>query len=95
MSHAFARTDNASKYLVQLAKHWSHKVPTLTYYATRADVALPGGHCVLKTADGALELMLATETDADATLLEQVVANHLRRFALCEQLEFEWARHKS
>ena len=94
-SHALVRIDNACKYLVQLSKHWSHKFPDLTYDTTQARIPLPRGPCVLAATDGALELRLVTETDDDAALLEQVVADHLKRFAFREQLDFEWARQRS
>ena len=93
-SHAQVRTENASKYLVQLSKHWSHRFPDLTYDTTHAEIPLPAGPCSLRAAEGVLDLTIRTETETDADRLEQVVAEHLKRFAFREQLDFAWTREQ-
>ena len=92
VSRVHVQTTNASKYLLQLSKHWSHRFPDLTYDKNRSDVPLPGGPCVLEASATGLDVTLSTETEADATRLEQVVAEHVKRFAFREELTFDWAR---
>jgi len=78
-SRADVTTAQASKYLQQLCKHWAHKFP----------VAFDPNH-------GAIELSHGrTVLDADAEALERLetmVADHIKRFALREDLVFDWKR---
>ena len=46
ISTAKIETAHAGKYLVQLAKHWSHRFPDLTWNDTRAEIPFPIGNCV-------------------------------------------------
>ncbi|WGM46027.1 hypothetical protein KOAAANKH_00892 [Brevundimonas sp. NIBR10] len=85
-------TSNASKYLTQLSKHWSHRFPDLTYTAERADIPLPGGPCVLTADPQALHIVIDGSDAQTAERLEGVVAEHLRRFAFREDLTFDWVR---
>ena len=91
-STARVKTDKASKYLVQLSKHWSHRFPTLTYTAERADVPLPAGPAVLLAGDGELEATVTADDEAALARVEQVVEEHVKRFGFREALEFEWRR---
>ena len=85
-------TANASKYLTQLSKHWSHRFPDLTYSAERADIPLPGGPCVLQANAQALQITIDALDEATTDKLEGVVAEHVRRFAFREDLDFQWSR---
>ena len=91
-SHASVRTDHASKYLMQLSKHWKHKFPELTFDANHAEIPLPPGPCTLDARDGVLDMTLKAETAENADRFERVVADHLKRFAFREQLDFKWSR---
>lgn len=95
ISYARVRTEHASRYLVQLSKHWSHKFPELAYDQTHADIPLPGAPCFLDAATGHLDIRITTGTEADAGRFEQVVADHLKRFAFKEDLTFEWTRSEA
>ena len=55
-------------------------------------VELPLGLCVLDADDARLSIRLEPKPDADADRFETVVAEHLQRFAVREQLEFKWER---
>lgn len=92
-STASVRTENASKYLMQLSKHWKHKFPDLTYDTHHADIPFPAGRCILDADAGALEIALEAETEEGRDKLQQVVADHLKRFAFREQLAFAWTRN--
>jgi hypothetical protein len=91
-SHAHVPTASGGKYLVQLSKHWSHRFPDLTYTADRADIPLPAGPCVLEARDDAIDLTVSAGSEEDLARLEQVVADHLKRFAHREELQIDWRR---
>ncbi|MEJ8572159.1 DUF2218 domain-containing protein [Microbaculum marinum] len=95
VSRSNVRTDHASKYLMQLSKHWKHRFPELTFDAGHAEIPLPAGPCTLEAGDGVLEMTLETETAEGAERMENVVADHLKRFAFREQLDIEWTRQET
>jgi uncharacterized protein len=78
------RQAHARKYLVQLAKHWSHRFPDLTWNETRADIPFPAGQCVVTSKENILAIALAVPDEETASRLENVVAEHLKRFAFRE-----------
>ncbi len=86
-------TASASRYLQQLCRHWAHKFPVeFTREQGRIDLHL--GRCEMTAGAEALHVRVSSAAD-DAALarLEQVVAEHLKRFAFREDLAFEWRRH--
>lgn len=89
-ANAHVLTNSASKYLVQLSKHWSHRFPDLTYTPERADIPLPLGPCVLEAGENALDITISAGTAEDLARMEQVVAEHLLRFAHREELVIDW-----
>ena len=91
-STAHIKTDHASKYLVQVSKHWTHRFPTLTYPPERADVPLPAGPAVLLAREGELEAIVTAEDEDTLARVEKVVEEHVRRFGFRESLEFQWSR---
>ena len=94
ISTAKIETAHAGKYLVQLAKHWSHRFPDLTWNETRADIPFPAGQCVVtsKENENILAIELNAPDEETASRLENVVAEHLKRFAFRESLEIVWQR---
>jgi hypothetical protein len=91
-STANVKTEHASKYLQQLCKHWSHKMET-EFNPEKGKVVFPSG-AVTTLAASPAELHLNIDADSGETLdrLEQVVADHIKRFAFREELEFVWNR---
>ena len=93
MSVSIARvpTASASRYLQQLAKHWSHKM-TVTFSPEEATIAFPNGATLAMRADAAtLDVMLDVPEDGDTARMRAVVAEHLDRFAFREApLTFDW-----
>ena len=85
-------TAHASKYLVQLSKHWSHRFPALTYSPERADIPLPMGPVVLEARADALEATVSANDAEGLARAEKVLDEHLRRFAFREDLAIEWSR---
>jgi hypothetical protein len=89
-SQAQVATAAASRYLVQLCKHWAHKLD-VEYTSETARIQFPSGLCRMK-ADAADLLVIVEAADADTvSRLQGVVEEHLRRFAFREQLgTFAW-----
>lgn len=88
-SVADVKTENASRYLQQLCKHWSHKMTT-EFDAASGRVDFPSG-AQLSMAASADRLHLELRAEADALeRMRQVVAEHIVRFAFREQLQFNW-----
>ena len=83
-------TTNASRYLQQLSKHWSHKFE-VTFDAQSGVIALPMGALRMDAQAEALVVTLDPAPDADVERFKQVVADHLDRFAFKEApLAFDW-----
>ena len=93
MSVSVARvpTRSASRYLQQLAKHWSHKMP-VHFSGEEAEIDFPNGsHLTLKADSETLDVALTVPDGEDAARMRQVVAEHLDRFAFREApLTFDW-----
>lgn len=82
-------TAHASRYLQQLAKHWSHKFP-VEFSPTEGVIELPMGRCDLAADEAALTVRLTAGPDADMERFKTVVAEHLQRFGHRETLTFDW-----
>jgi len=89
-SMAIVPTAHASRYLQQLCKHWSHKFD-VTFDAISGHVPLPSGNADLAAGDMALTVLCEVPEGGDLARLQQVVADHLQRFAFREgALDFRW-----
>ena len=93
MSVSVARvpTQSASRYLQQLAKHWSHKME-VRFSAEEGAIAFPNGSRLQMRADSeSLDLVLTVPEGEDTGRMREVVASHLDRFAFREApLTFDW-----
>lgn len=93
MSISIARvpTASASRYLQQLAKHWSHKME-VSYSEQEGRIAFPNGSLLEMRADSeTLDVLLTVPDGEDTTQMRDVVARHLDRFAFREApLTFDW-----
>ena len=93
MSVSVARvpTGSASRYLQQLAKHWSHKME-VSFSAEEGSIAFPNGSVLAMKADSdSLDLVLTVPEGEDEGRMREVVAGHLDRFAFREApLTFDW-----
>lgn len=79
-------TENASKYMQQLCKHFAHKVE-VRYDDTSAEAALPPGPCRMQADDSALQIEVTAE-DADGLKRAQlIIDDHLARFAFREEFK--------
>jgi hypothetical protein len=91
MSVARVPTLSASRYLQQLAKHWSHKME-VSFTAEEGTIRFPNGSTLEMRADSdTLDIVLTVPDNGDVAQMRQVVASHLDRFAFREApLTFDW-----
>ena len=91
VSVARVPTASASRYLQQLAKHWSHKM-TVAFTAEEATIDFPSGARLELRADtDTLDVALTVPEGEDVAAMRGVVERHLDRFAFREApLTFDW-----
>lgn len=91
MPHAAATvsTDQASRYLQQLCKHFAHKLPVRND-ERQGEIVFSIGTCGLEADQAALHLRCESPTSEELAQLETVVADHLLRFAWRETLDVRW-----
>lgn len=91
-AQADVRTANASRYLQQLCKHWSHKF-VVRFDEQTGDIGFSETRTVhLVSHPDRLSIRL-TDVNEDALAeLGRIVADHIERFAFRETLEFDWVR---
>ena len=91
VSVARVPTHSASRYLQQLAKHWSHKME-VAFTEEEGTIAFPNGSRLEMRADSdSLDIVLTVPDDAATAQMRDVVATHLDRFAFREApLTFDW-----
>lgn len=82
-SHARLNTDKAARYMTQLAKHWSHKFE-VSHDDISALIPLPLGTCGMLADAQGLDITLEAVDLEGLARLEDVVAEHLLRFAFRE-----------
>ena len=91
ITSALVPTANAEKYINQLAKHWGRKFEVTEDAGTRI-INFGKARCFLSVEQDALKATIETSSE-DASKLEEVVADHLNRFAHREgALTFNWSR---
>ena len=99
-STALVPTPSASRYLQQLAKHWSHKFP-VEFTQTDGSITFPKEVNGTSFAGDAVVRLHATETALEVRVdaseprqldgVKGAVASHLGRFAFREApLQFDW-----
>ena len=97
---AHVPTENGSRYLQQLSKHWSHNLKvefderhsTIVFPRDARGAEWPGDALVTFDANAAeLDVKIDASSDEHLDQLKGVVARHLDRFAFREApLTFEW-----
>jgi len=90
-SHADVTTEHASRYLQQLCKHWAHKFP-VEFDPNHGEITLTLGRAVLDADPQTLHIDVSAEGAEAIERLENVVADHIKRFAFREELVFDWKR---
>ena len=90
ISRGHVKTQSASKYLQQLCKHWSHKLP-VEFNPHLGVVTFEKARVTFDAADDALAIEIASPEPDEAERMQGVVARHIERFAFREQLAFSWS----
>ncbi len=91
-SQARVKTPKARNYLIQLCKHFAHKLPA-TFADNKGCIEFDGGVCELDADDeNALVLAVSASGSDKLVTLEDVVDRHLKRFAFTEELSVAWIR---
>jgi catechol 2,3-dioxygenase len=88
-SRAGVVTDRPSPYLLQLCKHFRHKLD-VTFDERTGTIPFAFGRCELRAGDGVLELEAIAATPADLERVEHVIASHLERFGRRHELSVAW-----
>lgn len=92
-SRAIIKTDNASKYLQQLAKHWSHKFPETTFNEQEAHIPFSGDVTIdMFSEPASLVVQILTPNEFEALKIEGIFSQHIVRFAFKEELSIDWHR---
>lgn len=89
ISEARVATESGSSYLRKLCQHWAHKFP-VKYDDTHGKIDLVAGKCLLLADATGLTVRLMMPEDGDQARMQQVVEDHIKRFAFKETLEFAW-----
>jgi hypothetical protein len=88
---AHVATRQASRYLQQLAKHWSHKLE-VEFTPQQALIRFPAAVTRMAAGTDALTVTIEAEDGETVERYKGVVAAHLDRFAFREApLGFEWS----
>jgi hypothetical protein len=91
-SRADVCTAKAQGYLVQLCKHFAHKIPA-TCADNRGRITFGVGVAELDaTEPGVLKISVSAPDAEQIPALEDVVERHLKRFAFKEELAMGWVR---
>lgn len=87
---AQVQTEQASRYLVQICKHFAHKVAT-DFDANSGRVDFQPGLCIMQAEGDRLNLRCEAATEPALQLIKDVVEVHLVRFAHREAIKVIWA----
>jgi uncharacterized protein len=89
-SRADVVTDRPSPYLLQLAKHFRHKLD-VTFDERAGTIPFAFGRCELRAGDGVLHLEAIAATPEELARVEDVVGSHLERFGRRHELSVAWS----
>jgi hypothetical protein len=88
-----ARTKNASRYVLELCKHWSHDFNVVSH-STLGVIHLLSGVAIVADA-GSLKVRSRPAPDSDGERLQKVFDDHINRFAVREApLRFNWTKEE-
>lgn len=87
--NAHVATDNPSRLINRLCKHFSHKIEA-EWSETNGLLTFSIGECRLSSLNGVLALECQAPTAEELEELGQVVASHLIRFSADEVAEVQW-----
>ncbi|HEY9234174.1 MULTISPECIES: DUF2218 domain-containing protein [Phenylobacterium] len=91
-SSATVVTPNAQRYMVQLCKHFGHKVP-VEWSDHEGKISFEIGQAAFRAAPETLMLVADAPDTEKLSRLEHVVDSHLKRFAFREpEMAVDWRR---
>lgn len=91
-SSATIATAHARRYMIQLCKHFGHKVEA-SFDDHEGRIAFPMGETALRASPDTLMLVSRAQDAEGLARLEQVIESHLKRFAFREpDLAVDWRR---
>jgi len=91
-STATILTPNARRYMIQLCKHFGHRVPA-TFGEREGEIVFEAGVVGLRAAPKTLMLWANAAEAGGLERLERVIESHLKRFAFREpQITLDWRR---
>lgn len=79
-------TEKPGKYLIQLCKHFAHKVE-VSYTEESGKVNFPCGTAHLENKIDRLEFSVEAQSEKDLQICQAILENHIVRFAFRENLE--------
>ena len=87
---AVVTTEKPSPYLLQVAKHFRHKLP-VTFEPEEATIPFRFGAARLHVAGGTLVIDSYAATPEDRARVEHVIGSHLERFGQRDELAVRWS----
>lgn len=91
-SAAHLETTNGSKYLVQLCKHFAHKI-TVSYTDTHGECQFASGTASLDADARGLRMLVTSGDEAGLVETQSIIESHLARFAFRETFDaLDWQR---
>jgi len=88
-SHVIIETENASKYLKQLCRHFAHKVE-VEYDDVKAEVSFIPGPCKMLAREGLLIIEAESILDQGLLITQSIIDQHIKKFAWREELTLDW-----
>lgn len=91
VSSAIVATENGSRYLQQLCKHWSHRFE-VNFDPQQGRIKFAEGEVITLTASpDKLDVRIEADDAERLPELNRVVEAHIVRYAFRETLEFHWS----
>lgn len=90
VSVSIVKTGNSSRYLQQLCKHWSHKFAVEFDEKTGKVPFSPEADVKFEAENDSLRMTLHVADAANLERMQNVVSEHLKRFAFREELDVIW-----
>ncbi len=81
----------AERYMIQLCKHFRHKLP-VACEPGEGRIEFHSGICSMQATEGTLTLHANAASEEELGRLEQVVERHLLRFAFRDAPALAWSR---
>lgn len=92
---AYLETANGRKYLVQLCKHFAHKIE-VSYSESHGECRFACGSSAMEADEKGLRVVVRAGDEDGLAQTQSIIESHLLRFAFRENLEaLDWRRDKA